>query len=185
MQGQNMFKLLGTKLAPNQDMYILIAAACMIPTVWLPDLKALSVLGVFGFAATLVVSATICYVYLSKRCPSTIPHLDKTLFTEVKFFVVEAMLKSIYLQANSTWRHEGHVGHIWICQMLCTTFKKSIIWSVLSQIVIIAPTETVIVNNVDISNSTPHSFTCLSICICICSCVCLVVMICRLAYLFI
>lgn len=62
-----MFKLLGTKLAPSADIYILIAAACMIPTVWLPDLKALSVLGVFGFAATLIVTSTIAYVYLAKR----------------------------------------------------------------------------------------------------------------------
>lgn len=62
-----MFKLLGTKLAPSADIYILIAAALMIPTVWLPDLKALSVLGVFGFAATLVVASTIAYVYIAKR----------------------------------------------------------------------------------------------------------------------
>jgi len=66
-QGENMFKLLGTRLAPSADVYILIAAACMIPTVWLPDLKALSFLGVFGFAATLTVAATVGYTFLTKK----------------------------------------------------------------------------------------------------------------------
>ncbi len=62
-----MFKLFGTKLAPSADIYILIAAACMIPTVWLPDLKALSFLGVFGFGATLTVAGTVGYTYFSRK----------------------------------------------------------------------------------------------------------------------
>jgi len=67
LQGENMFKLFGTLLAPTADIYILIAAACMIPTVWLPDLKALSFLGVFGFAATLSVAATVGYTFLARK----------------------------------------------------------------------------------------------------------------------
>ena len=70
-----MFKLLGTKLAPSADIYILIAAALMIPTVWLPDLKALSFLGVFGFGATLTVAGTVAYTYFSRKCVP-IEHLD-------------------------------------------------------------------------------------------------------------
>ncbi len=73
-----MFKLLGTRLAPSADIYILIAAACMIPTVWLPDLKALSFLGVFGFAATLTVAATVAYTFLTKKC-SPLHHRSSAL----------------------------------------------------------------------------------------------------------
>ena len=59
MQGDNMFQLFGTRLASSQGAYILIAAALMIPTMWLPDVKALSFLGIFGFGATLTVMATV------------------------------------------------------------------------------------------------------------------------------
>ena len=45
-----MFQLFGTRLASSQGAYILIAAALMIPTMWLPDVKALSFLGIFALA---------------------------------------------------------------------------------------------------------------------------------------
>jgi hypothetical protein len=55
-----MFKLFGANsLASNSSMYMLLAAAIMIPTVWLPDLKALSVLGAAGVTATCTVSAAV------------------------------------------------------------------------------------------------------------------------------
>ena len=38
---------------------MLAAAAVMIPTVWLPDLKALSYLGVCGITATATVATTV------------------------------------------------------------------------------------------------------------------------------
>ena len=96
-KGENMFKLLGTKLAPNAGIYILIAAACMIPTVWLPDLKALSVLGVFGFAATLIVTSTIAYVYLAKRCS---PDTASMIYEESEVSCLVARSGRIVKQAS-------------------------------------------------------------------------------------
>lgn len=55
-----MFKLFGaSSLASNASTYQLLAAALMIPTVWLPDLKALSFLGAAGVTATCTVSAAV------------------------------------------------------------------------------------------------------------------------------
>ena len=68
MQGDNLFQLLGTRYAPTSAAYMLLAALVMIPTVWLPDLKALSGLGVVGVAATLTVTAAIAYTLLSGTC---------------------------------------------------------------------------------------------------------------------
>lgn len=65
MQGDNLFQLLGTRYAPNSATYMLMAALVMIPTVWLPDLKALSALGIVGVAATLTVTAAIAYTLIS------------------------------------------------------------------------------------------------------------------------
>jgi vesicular inhibitory amino acid transporter len=39
--------------------YMLLAAALMIPTVWLPDLRALSALGFVGVTATCTVVSTV------------------------------------------------------------------------------------------------------------------------------
>ena len=65
MQGDNLFQLLGPRYAPDAATYMLLAALVMIPTVWLPDLKALSGLGVVGVAATLTVTAAIAYTLIS------------------------------------------------------------------------------------------------------------------------
>lgn len=44
----------------------MLAAAClMIPTVWLPDLSSLSILGVFGVTATCTVTASVLYTLLT------------------------------------------------------------------------------------------------------------------------
>ena len=65
VQGDNLFQLLGPRYAPDAATYMLLAALVMIPTVWLPDLKALSGLGVVGVAATLTVTAAIAYTLIS------------------------------------------------------------------------------------------------------------------------
>ena len=64
-QGDNLFQLLGPRYAPDAATYMLLAALVMIPTVWLPDLKALSGLGVVGVAATLTVTAAVAYTLIS------------------------------------------------------------------------------------------------------------------------
>ena len=50
---------------------MLLAALVMIPTVWLPDLKTLSSLGVVGVTATLTVTAAIAYTLLSGTAQDT------------------------------------------------------------------------------------------------------------------
>ena len=65
MQGDNLFQLLGPRFAPDTATYMLLAAMVMIPTVWLPDLKTLSGLGVVGVAATLTVTAAVAYTLIS------------------------------------------------------------------------------------------------------------------------
>ncbi|KXZ56682.1 hypothetical protein GPECTOR_1g614 [Gonium pectorale] len=66
LEGDNMFKLFGaTSLASSPAMYMLLAAAVMIPTVWLPDLKSLSFLGAAGVTATCTVSAAVAYTFLT------------------------------------------------------------------------------------------------------------------------
>jgi len=69
LEGDNMFSLLGTKLASTAKAYMLLAAAIMIPTVWLPDLRALSFLGVFGVAATFSVGCSIAYTLFTGSFP--------------------------------------------------------------------------------------------------------------------
>ena len=64
-QGDNLFQLLGTRFAPDAGVYMLMAACVMLPTVWLPDLKALSYLGFFGVGATITVLCAVAYTYLS------------------------------------------------------------------------------------------------------------------------
>ncbi|KAG2499329.1 hypothetical protein HYH03_002906 [Edaphochlamys debaryana] len=66
LEGDNMFKLFGpSSLAANAGAYMLVAAAVMIPTVWLPDLKALSFLGAAGVTATVTVTTAVAYTFLS------------------------------------------------------------------------------------------------------------------------
>jgi vesicular inhibitory amino acid transporter len=54
-----MFNLFGTALNLSPPYFLAIAAALMIPTVWLPNLSALSFLGIFGVAATTTVVASV------------------------------------------------------------------------------------------------------------------------------
>ncbi|KAJ9526617.1 hypothetical protein QJQ45_017626 [Haematococcus lacustris] len=65
LEGDNMYSLLGNMLASSASQYMLIAAAIMIPTVWLPDLSALSFLGVFGVTATTTVVASVLYTLVT------------------------------------------------------------------------------------------------------------------------
>lgn len=65
-----MFNLFGTTMGgflSSPAAYMLAAAAVMIPTVWLPDLSALSTLGFVGVSATCTVTATVsvCFVFVS------------------------------------------------------------------------------------------------------------------------
>ena len=73
MQGDNLFQLLGPRFAPNSATYMLLAAMVMIPTVWLPDLKTLSGLGMVGVAATLTVTAAVAYTLIS-GAGTVLPH---------------------------------------------------------------------------------------------------------------
>jgi len=65
VQGDNLFHLFGPTFLPSSAAYMLAAALAMIPTVWLPDLKSLAVLGVCGIAATTTVASTVAYTLLS------------------------------------------------------------------------------------------------------------------------
>jgi hypothetical protein len=59
-QGDNLFSLCGVQsFASNAATWMLAAAALMIPTVWLPDLKALSGLGLVGVTATCTVTCAV------------------------------------------------------------------------------------------------------------------------------
>ncbi len=49
---------------------MLLAACAMLPTVWLPDLKALSYLGFLGVGATLTVLCAVGYTYVTGAAPA-------------------------------------------------------------------------------------------------------------------
>lgn len=70
LEGDNLFQLLGTKLLSSPAAYMLAAACVMIPTVWLPDLKALSYLGFMGVSATCTCLAAVVYTYLTGSFPA-------------------------------------------------------------------------------------------------------------------
>ncbi|MEW5303382.1 MAG: hypothetical protein WDW36_006081 [Sanguina aurantia] len=61
LEGDNLFKLMGDTLFGSAGGYLLLAAAIMIPTVWLPDLGSLAFLGLAGFGATCTVAASVAY----------------------------------------------------------------------------------------------------------------------------
>jgi vesicular inhibitory amino acid transporter len=69
-----MFNLFGGALGLSPPQFLAIAAALMIPTVWLPNLSALSFLGVFGVAATTTVVASVSFIPLQRhvclQCPN-------------------------------------------------------------------------------------------------------------------
>ncbi len=55
-----MYNIFGVQsLLSSPAAYMLAAACLMIPTVWLPDLTALSKLGVVGVTATATVTASV------------------------------------------------------------------------------------------------------------------------------
>jgi len=61
LEQDNMFNLFGSATGMSPPQFLAIAAALMIPTVWLPNLSALSFLGVFGVAATTTVVASVAF----------------------------------------------------------------------------------------------------------------------------
>ena len=67
LQGDNLFHLLGSRFLPDGAAYMLAAATVMVPTVWLPNLKALSYLGVFGITATVTVATTVSCSFPNRR----------------------------------------------------------------------------------------------------------------------
>ena len=76
MQGDNLFQLLGPSWAPDASAYMLLAAAAMVPTVWLPDQKSLSYLGFLGITATMTVTGAVAYTLLTgKSCVCHFRHL--------------------------------------------------------------------------------------------------------------
>lgn len=77
MQGDNLHYLLAASLGHTAMFYMLVAAAVMIPTVWLPDLKALSYLGFAGVSATTAVVGTV-RPFLS--IPLSFYHTSRTAF---------------------------------------------------------------------------------------------------------
>ncbi|KAK9903315.1 hypothetical protein WJX75_002640 [Coccomyxa subellipsoidea] len=70
LEGDNLFQLLGTKLAGSSGGYMVLAALVMVPTVWLPDLKSLSYLGFAGITATSTVTAAVAYTLLTGGFPA-------------------------------------------------------------------------------------------------------------------
>eukprot|EP00983_Pelagomonas_calceolata_P058258 1145413-Pelagomonas_calceolata.AAC.7 len=72
----NMFNLFGSATGMSPPQFLAIAAALMIPTVWLPNLSALSFLGVFGVAATTTVVASVSgqtHAFAIQHCSSVLP----------------------------------------------------------------------------------------------------------------
>lgn len=68
IMGNNLHHLLASSSGRSPAFYTLIAAAAMIPTVWLPDLKALSYLGFAGVSATAAVTLTVSACALNAGC---------------------------------------------------------------------------------------------------------------------
>lgn len=65
LQGDNLLNLLGTEVFATKKLAMITAAAAMIPTVWLPNVTALSYLGFLGVFATAAVVGTVIYTFLS------------------------------------------------------------------------------------------------------------------------
>ena len=61
LQGDNLWNLFGTALTSDPTYCVFIAALLVVPTVWAPNVKSLSVLGMAGFTATLTVCAVVAY----------------------------------------------------------------------------------------------------------------------------
>lgn len=67
--GDNLHHLLASTFGRTPAFYMLVAAGAMIPTVWLPDLKALSYLGFLGVSATAAVTLTVRWLPSSSLNP--------------------------------------------------------------------------------------------------------------------
>jgi len=65
IMGDNLHHLLASTFGRTPAFYMLVAAGAMIPTVWLPDLKALSYLGFLGVSATAAVTLTVLGTFLT------------------------------------------------------------------------------------------------------------------------
>eukprot|EP00873_Tetraselmis_striata_P016271 jgi/Tetstr1/436535/TSEL_025360.t1 len=65
LQGDNLMNLLGAKVFAAKKAAMFAAAAVIIPTVWLPNVTALSYLGFLGVLATGAVVGTVIYTFLS------------------------------------------------------------------------------------------------------------------------
>ena len=80
IMGNNLHHLLASSFGRSPAFYTLIAAAAMIPTVWLPDLKALSYLGFAGVSATAAVTLTVRTSAPKAGCRNSlhIPHVPQT-----------------------------------------------------------------------------------------------------------
>uniref|UniRef100_A0A061SET5 Solute carrier family 32 (Vesicular inhibitory amino acid transporter) n=1 Tax=Tetraselmis sp. GSL018 TaxID=582737 RepID=A0A061SET5_9CHLO len=63
LQGDNLTNLLGKSVFATKKHAMIAAAAVMIPTVWLPDVTALSYLGFLGVIATISVVGTVIFTF--------------------------------------------------------------------------------------------------------------------------
>lgn len=81
IMGDNLNHLLAATYGHSAMFYMMVAAAVMIPTVWLPDLKALSYLGFAGVSATAAVVGTILWTYttgaFSPGAPTQLLNISK------------------------------------------------------------------------------------------------------------
>lgn len=72
LESDNLWNLLGTRVANNAANCIFVAACLVVPTVWAPNVKSLSILGFFGFAATLTVTSVLAFTLLTGAPPSAL-----------------------------------------------------------------------------------------------------------------
>lgn len=61
LEGDNLWNLLGSRIAADASAAVVVASALVVPTVWAPNVASLSFLGLCGFAATLTVSAVLAF----------------------------------------------------------------------------------------------------------------------------
>ena len=65
VQGDNLTNLFGSSVFESKKKAMIAAACVMIPTMWLPDVTALSYLGFLGVIATVTVVGSVIYTFLS------------------------------------------------------------------------------------------------------------------------
>ena len=64
-QGDNLTNLFGTSMFESKKKAMIAAACVMIPTMWLPDVTALSYLGFLGVIATITVVSSVIYTFVT------------------------------------------------------------------------------------------------------------------------